>query len=1221
MNGSCQPMNATKKGVIVERARAVLCLLMAALLATCMTPFVPQAEAAPEPTMAVMMTMPDGRTADVTKVVMTLNGGDKAPVKFKVTSNVSPQSRTGWLVYELVDNDGSRDGKVLHHGGPEFSVTLDKIVASHDLRLHILEADNKNPSGINLYDKKLNIRIADTKKAESQVSGGWSICNGLNIKLAGSAPGGFFKDTTLTFSPISLPVTYKHNPDGTTVVGINCNANDMAFYKAVKNKNVWQKYSDKALNDMAKGINKGMSGKGVGTWGGKGQDWSIAGFAEFNTKNPEAPWSVTLVGSAGIKYSQSAQYFCLTGTITGGAGVKFLGSLVRNPKADTYSGYLDGGGYGTIELFGGIGAGTIAAVGIYGRGRLDVMLGLLPKSNFGFKTVSVSGDAGLKAVAFGFDIVRWVVFEPKNSPYYIYNRDKKKAPNANVALAAEPEDGSESLPEGVSAPAATPADVSADAVYPELPRDYLDSDSTWTGGGLTAASSADLSAQASTLVQNIYGATDLVCAETKSGPVVAYIADAEQVDVSGRDSANRSVLVYSRYQSDGTWSKPVPIDVADPKYGKTPDYKPSIFAFPNSDDFYVAWLDARETVSSGETFGQIAKKLDVRFATVRADKTIIDTVWPEKGKSAPSDVSNGAPSLYMIDGGEKGIPPMIYVGWATNEATGDEGQVIGTSGKHNVYLAFKQVADLPGFAWDYTSTSTDTGAITSLDVGIINGGKASVAWSVDKTYASRCKKTGGGWSSVTMEELSSLNDSTAYKMTPNTPGPTGKWQPKVEKIADYATGIQSITVNGTPTMAYTTWARADEGGNFCSIYNASDNSLLLDGTTVALPTPLTKIAGDIGKGANAGMVTCMRTTNAASVASMVKSGDGAKDWGKMVEATNAKGNITSYDIVYHNGAPMVVYTVASAKGDSMKAADDSDETTSMEVASGTALLDTDVEGVYFDEMEVDAEQVMPVSVDFVNDGIVPLDGADIYLYNEDLDSEPALMTTTSETVQPGDTGTGSFEMQLPDRAVFDEIGREMQYYVLVVPKGTMGVTADAMLEEGDDTLRFKLGDPHLALETEHHLIEGQESVVATVKNEGMVTSKPATLVFEESESGIDLERVEVPALAENETFTYEFKAPDGYFQNTGVTDLTIMLEDPNDPEDAYSLYNTDSIYTWEIVDDEVPATKAVSASPQTSGAKTGDQFPLTAVVLALLALALFTSPFVLRKVREMRDSK
>ena len=1199
--------NAVRKRGVAESARAALCLFMAMLLATCMTPFVPQAEAAPEPTMTVMMTMPDGRTADVTKVVMTLNGGDKAPVKFKVTSNVSPQSRTGWLVYELVDNDGSRDGKVLHHGGPEFSVTLDKIVASNDLRLHILEADNKNPSGINLYDKKLNIRIADTKKAESQVPG---------IKLAGSAPGGFFKDTTLTFSPISLPVTYKHNPDGTTVVGINCNANDMAFYKAVKNKNVWQKYSDKALNDMAKGINKGMSGKGVGTWGGKGQDWSIAGFAEFNTKNPDAPWSVTLVGSAGIKYSQSAQYFCLTGTITGAAGVKFLGSLVRNPKADTYSGYLDGGGYGSIELFGGIGAGTIAAVGIYGRGRLEVMLGLLPKSNFGFKTVSVSGDAGLKAVAFGFDIVRWVVFEPKNSPYYIYDRDKKKAPSPNVALAAETEADNESLPDNVPTPAPTPADVSADDVYPELSRDYLGDDSTWLGGGLAAGSSDALSTQATTLVKNIYGATDLVCAETKSGPVVAYIADAEQVDVSGRDSSNRSVLVYSRYQSDGTWSKPKPIDVTSSKYGATPDYNPAIFAFPDSDEFYVAWLDARQKVSSGETFGEIVKKLDVRYAKVRADDTTgCQTVFPKSYQPAPSGVSFGAPSIFLQK--VSGTTPKVYVGWATNEASGDEGQVIGTSGKHDVYLAWKNTSDAEAeFSWENVCASTDSGAITSLDVGLI-GDKPSVAWSVDKTYASRCKKAGSGWSTVTMEELSSLNDSTAYKMSVDYR--TGA-KPLVEKIADNATGVQSITCNDAPTMAYTTWARADEGGNFCSIHNASGNNLLLDGTTVGLPTPLTKIAGDIGKGANAGMVTCMRTTNAASVASLVKNGSSAKDWGKMVEATNAKGNITSYDVVYHNGAPVVVYSVATPIKDSVKAqsadalsaqADDSDETTSLEVASGNALMDVDIDGVYYDEMEVNAGQIMPVSVEFTNDGIVPLDGADVYLYNETLGGEPSLVASTSDVVESGGTGTASFELQLPEKADFD---KEMHYYVYVAPKGTTGVTAETVIAEGDDALNFKLGDPHLALETEHRLIDGQESVVATVTNEGMVTSKPATLVFEESESGIDLERVEVPVLAEGELFTYEYKAPAGYFQKTGVADLTVMLEDPNDPDDSYSLYNSDSIHTWDLEASETPAaTKAASAAP-----KTGDNFAF-GIVFALLALIVFTSPFVIRKIREARE--
>uniref|UniRef100_UPI0038664D09 hypothetical protein n=1 Tax=Bifidobacterium sp. TaxID=41200 RepID=UPI0038664D09 len=133
-------------------------------------------------------------------------------------------------------------------------------------------------------------------------------------------------------------------------------------------------------------------------------------------------------------------------------------------------------------------------------------------------------------------------------------------------------------------------------------------------------------------------------------------------------------------------------------------------------------------------------------------------------------------------------------------------------------------------------------------------------------------------------------------------------------------------------------------------------------------------------------------------------------------------------------------------------------------------------------------------------------------------------------------------------------------------------------------------------------------------NEGMVTSKPATLVFEEAESGIDFERVEVPALAEGESFAYECKAPEGYFQNTKIADLTVMLEDPNDPDDAYSLYNSDSIHTWDLADDEAPAaTKPASAAP-----KTGDNLAL-GIVFALLALAILASPIVIRRIREGRQ--
>lgn len=102
-------------------------------------------------------------------------------------------------------------------------------------------------------------------------------------------------------------------------------------------------------------------------------------------------------------------------------------------------------------------------------------------------------------------------------------------------------------------------------------------------------------------------------------------------------------------------------------------------------------------------------------------------------------------------------------------------------------------------------------------------------------------------------------------------------------------------------------------------------------------------------------------------------------------------------------------------------------------------------------------------------------------------------------------------MQLPELSAFTT---DMQFHLLVVPAGTADVTAETMTAQSDDTISFALGNPHLTLEADHYLIDGQESVVATVKNEGAVTSQPATLVFEQSEDGEDLLRVDVPALAE-----------------------------------------------------------------------------------------------------------
>lgn len=130
-----------------------------------------------------------------------------------------------------------------------------------------------------------------------------------------------------------------------------------------------------------------------------------------------------------------------------------------------------------------------------------------------------------------------------------------------------------------------------------------------------------------------------------------------------------------------------------------------------------------------------------------------------------------------------------------------------------------------------------------------------------------------------------------------------------------------------------------------------------------------------------------------------------------------------------------------------------------------------------------------VGIDYSNDGVLPLEGVDVYLYNETIDDGPILAASSGDVIQPGGDGTVSFEMQLPELSAFTT---DMQYHLLVVPAGTADVTAETMTAQSDDTISFALGNPHLTLEADYYLIDGQESVVATVKNEGAVTSQPAS---------------------------------------------------------------------------------------------------------------------------------
>lgn len=164
------------------------------------------------------------------------------------------------------------------------------------------------------------------------------------------------------------------------------------------------------------------------------------------------------------------------------------------------------------------------------------------------------------------------------------------------------------------------------------------------------------------------------------------------------------------------------------------------------------------------------------------------------------------------------------------------------------------------------------------------------------------------------------------------------------------------------------------------------------------------------------------------------------------------------------------------------------------------------------------------------------------------------------------------------------------FTVFAAPKG-MTPTAAAIEREKENgaAMAASFGAASLSLETTHQIVNDQESIVATVVNDGMVPHA-AKLLFVNSDTGETLASMDVPELVENEMFTGTYDATSGYFQKDGVNNIIITLEDDGTEAEGYEINNTQFVSAWELAPDiETPA--ATKAAPAKSPV-TGDQVVL-----------------------------
>ena len=1002
------------------------------------------------------------------------------------------------------------------------------------------------------YKFELNATLVDPSDVEEPT---WELGDeGFSYTLSGTGFK-FVDGTTISLNALHLPVTYKHSSDGTTVVGIGCSADDAEFYSAVKNGNVWQKYTDPDITKKLQKIDKAWLKNKLGAWGSKGIDWSLFGYAEFNTKKPDEKWTVTLCGKVAFTVEGHAQYFIFTGDLDASVGGDLIASLTRYPKTKTLTGRLSIGVKGTLELYVGIGCQYIASVGVYGAGGIHAGLDLQPREDLGFNDVYVEGEVGAKAKAFGFPVATWKILEGRKDLY------KRQRPSTLRA-----QDTSES-----DEPTNDIAHVDAGAVYPQVPRDYLDADFVWNGepastvkgsneyplaaqgavttmdegasGGVTTADEGAYDFD-HPVVANTYSETDVQTASNGKDAIMVFIADANDLDgaVNPRLNANRGVLVYSRYdKTEGKWSAPMPVQGSPDD--ERADYNPSVCIDKNG-TAYVTWLNASTAITDTTKLGDVADILRVCVAKIEKGGAVtVKTVDGVSDSNIDDNIAPFEPRVCLVGEDEKPC-----VAWFTNQADSDnpdmaKSQVIGLSGTHGVYIAQPESGDFGG-TWQVVGGEMSNGdggatdgAVTSFALGDF-GGNPICAWTF---YPDFVKDAEAGI-------VDQLKNSNLFVMSSN--------------------GTQSVAALEAASAQF---AKKD-GSDVLTFYQGGAIKSLRSGWFV----PTTELSADNPNAVPSANYIVTGDLASNAMISYAVAGDGATDiraqvlkdgtWSEEGEVTSQGKPITYYSAFYLDGSngsdPVPVFVYSCENTGSID--EPGDGSAALYSITGGPLRHVSVEDVVYDDSTCKPGDKLEVGVIVKNTGTMPVNGAVAgiaLLKGGDFE-----VAESTEPLEPGETTTIPITITLPEQSAFDVEG-EIGYMAAAYPAD---ITSNDLARQNDNsTKEFSVGDANLIVDAHHLLSNGQESVTAVVANAGMATAS-GTLIFEDSATGARLASAKLPALKAHESFEYNYAAPKKLFDASGVDGITVRIEGAT--VQAGSIASETSVATWD------PITSAANAA-------------------------------------------
>ena len=763
-----------------------------------------------------------------------------------------------------------------------------------------------------------------------------------------------------SFSPVPIPIKYEHYPDGRSVIGIGTNSTDEEF---------WQ---DAAKDDMQERISKSdmykkwqeskkheTSGKGLGLV------WSIAGYATSYGNHPEK-MTGTLQFYVGSGYNLIGQYaiFTYSVTVTYGADGEFVFTLDPSSE-ERFTGTFDLGVSAGLELYGGIGSGWLASVGIYGSAKFGTKAHILPE--FDLFSVNVSGEIGLKAKVLGRTVLTFTFVS--GSHEFINNMTEENGVTTYTAdlnlkdVMIQKRDELVASDYG-SKPAGTIKTPEGETTWN---LDNLDKP-TEEAGAKTAldttpstltdapqVQTANDSNYAHRIAENVYAhsGTQLIKHPIKESNAVAVFAN------------NNGELNYSVY--DGLarkMSEPKPVAGNDGQ-----DFGAHFSRGFYPDQSYLVWRRLKNDGNNGATLSDVAKSGEIMIAKFDPSD---DSFGSKEYITSDSD-SNIYGGVGVTTGrGEDDLEPFVFA--YTNAEYDPEGLI---DGDRNI-MVFRRTYD----GWEGRVIRNLWGTIASFDVGVYDG-KPSAAYTL--------------WNDFADVVFTYVVDAEGHLLA----------------SFENAWGAQFVTKNGEPVLVFMQDGKlySSAGGNVKNLEFGDDEN--------SLPNAPFKIIGDLGE---TFMVSYLSNVDSRqNIVGYVKANGVCSYEPLMVTNVNENSNVTYYAGLFigdnafigDTAIPFVIYTAQNYQNvDSEWVEGQSD----MYAMSGAAtnhisILAADITNLK--DLGVDTN-VAKVDVLLKNTGLFHVDNFSLYLKGKDESSDKYVKLGDYKipTLSPGELY--SLELELPE---------------------------------------------------------------------------------------------------------------------------------------------------------------------------------------------------------------